>query len=164
MSLCFPICKVSVFFLSLTTFKSLFIWSAVCDHEMPTAVCACVHRRTHTHILSCLILPIWIYVLMSFTHFGKSLVVMSSNIFSASFFFRFSRTSVTYILDCLILSYRSQIYLLKLLFSLWFGYFLFSYIQVHCCFFPLWCPVCLFQLYFSFIDFSIKFFWIASVC
>lgn len=135
MSLCFPICKVSVFFLSLTTFKSLFIWSAVCDHEMPTAVCECVHRHIHTHILSCLILPIWIYVLMSFTHFAKSLVVMSSNIFSASFFFPFSRTSVTYILDCLILSYRSQMYLLKLLFSLWLGYFLFSYIQVHCCFF-----------------------------
>lgn len=126
-----------VFFLPLTTFKSFYLVSSVWPWNAHSCVCvhACTHA--HTHILSCLILPIWIYVLMSFTHFGKSSVVMSSNIFSASFFFPFSRTSVTYILDCLILSYRSQIYLLKLLLSLWFGYFLFSYIQVHCFFFPL---------------------------
>ena len=91
--------------LPLTTFKSFYLVSS-CVTMKCSQLCVHVHACTHTYFILLDFANLDLF-LMSFTHFGKSLLITSSNIFSASFFFPFSRTSVTCILDCLILSYRS---------------------------------------------------------
>lgn len=95
-----------VFFtLPLTTFKSFYLVSS-CVTMKCSQLCVRVHACTRTYFILLDFANLDLF-LMSFTHFGKSLLIMSSNNFSASFFFPFYRTSVTYILDCLILSYKS---------------------------------------------------------
>lgn len=60
-----------------------------------------VGECTHECALSCLVLPVWIFVLMSHK-FSEVLGIMSSNIFFLPHFSSFSETLATCMLDCVI--------------------------------------------------------------
>lgn len=117
----------------MTTFKSLYLISS--DHEMLHS-CVRVHADAHTHTY---------FILLDFANldfcfnvfhpiFESPWLLCLQTFFLLRFSSLFPGIPVIYFRlpdTVLQISDRS----LKLLLSLWFGYFLFSYIQVHCCFF-----------------------------
>lgn len=121
---------------SLTTFKSLYLISSVT--MKCSQLCVRVHADAHTHTY---------FILLDFANLDFCFNVFHPFLESpwllclqTFFLLRFSSLfpgiPVIYFRlpdTVLQISDRS----LKLLLSLWFGYFLFSHIQVHCCFFSL---------------------------
>lgn len=127
---------------SLTTFKSLYLISSVWPWNAHS--CVCVYMQTHTHTYFILLdfanLDFCFHVFHPFLESPWLLCLQT--FFLLRFSSLFPGIPVTYFRLPDTVLQISDISL-KLLLSLWFGYFLFSYIQVHCCFFfLLWCPVC----------------------